>query len=158
MILLKKLTAFALLLVMSLAFFGCGRDDGDLGKQTTVDAENGYTLYEGAPNFRMNDDEDIIKKLNGVKTDGFKVGEANKTGNIKIKADAVAIAKQEVDVKYNSIRVFYDRTRGIWKIVFGNDVEKVDENKVKSVETAVAETVYVDEDGYTLMTYMGEVK
>ena len=155
---MKKTVAFALAALLSLMLFGCGKDDGDLGKQTTIDTENGYTMVEEVKKFKMNDDETLMKKLDGIKKDGFKIGFENKTGDIGTKADAIAIAKGEVEVKYNSIRVNYDRTRGIWKIVFSNDVENKDENGMKSVESDVLETVYVDEDGYTLMTYMGEIK
>lgn len=155
---MKKFSAFLIAFAVAFALFGCGKNDGDLGKQTTIDEENGYTLVQEVKMFKMNDDEKIIKTLDGVKKDGFRTGADNKAGEIDVKSDAINIAKTEIDVKYNSIRVSFDRTRGIWKIVFSNDVENVDENGMKSVESDVIETVYVDEDGYTLMTYMGEVK
>lgn len=145
-------------MLMLLVLFGCGKSDGGLGKQTTVDEENGYTLVAEVKTFKMNDDERLMKKLDGIKEDGFKTGIENATGDIGTKADAIEIARGEVDVKYNSIRISYDRTRGIWKVVFSNDVEEKDENGMKHVESDVVETVYVDEDGYTLLTYMGEIK
>ena len=155
---MKKITALFLSAFIVFALFGCGRNDGDLGKQTTVDEQNGYTLVQEVKSFSMNDDERAMKKLEGVQTDGFKTGEENKTGNIGTKSDAIAIAKGEADVKYNSIRINYDRTRGVWKIVFSNDEEITNEEGVKHVESDVLETVYVDEDGYTLAIYKGEVK
>lgn len=155
---MKKITAILLSVFMATAFFGCGKDNGDLGKQTTVDEQNGYTLVQEVKTFSMNDDERAMKKLDGVRTDGFKIGEENKTGNIGTKSDAIAIAKGEADVKYNGIRVNYDRTRGVWKIVFSNDEEITDNEGMKHVESDILETVYVDEDGYTLAMYKGEVK
>lgn len=155
---MKKFVALTLSLFMAAAFFGCGKDDGDLGKQTTVDEQNGYTLVQEVKTFKMNDDERTMKNLDGVQKDGFKTTEENKTSNIKTKSDAIEIAKGEADVKYNSVRVAFDRTRGIWKVTFSNDEELTDEAGMKHVESDVLETVYVDEDGYTLMLYKGEVK
>lgn len=155
---MKKITALFLSVFIAFALFGCDRNDGDLGKQTTVDEQNGYTLVQEVKTFSMNDDERAMKKLDGIQTDGFKTGEENKTGNIGTKSDAIAIAKGETDVKYNSIRINYDRTRGVWKIVFSNDEVLTDDAGMKYVESNVVETVYVDEDGYTLAVYKGEVK
>lgn len=155
---MKKILAAAISAVLMLALFGCGKNDGDLGKQTTVDKQNGYTLVQEVKNFKMNDDEKAMKKLDEVQKDGFRTGEENKTDGIKTKSDAIEIAKKEASVKYNSIRVNFDRTRGIWKIVFSNDEEIKDEEGMKHVESDVLETIYVDEDGYTLLIYKGEVK
>lgn len=155
---MKKIIALALSLFMAAAFFGCGKDNGDLGKQTTVDEQNGYTLVQEVKTFKMNDDERTMKKLDGVQKEGFKISEANKTGDVKVKSDALEIAKGEVNVKYNSVRVAFDRTQGIWKVTFSNDKELTDEEGMKHVESDVLETVYVDEEGYTLMLYKGEVK
>lgn len=155
---MKKIIALALSMFMAAVFFGCGKDDGDLGKQTTVDEQNGYTLVQEVKTFKMNDDERAMKKLDGVQKEGFKISEANKTGDVKVKSDALEIAKGEVDVKYNSVRVAFDRTQGIWKVTFSNDKELTDEEGMKHVESDVLETVYVDEEGYTLMLYKGEVK
>ena len=155
---MKKIIALALSMFMAAVFFGCGKDDGDLGKQTTVDEQNGYTLVQEVKTFKMNDDERAMKKLDGVQKEGFKISEANKTGDVKVKSDALEIAKGEVDVKYNSVRVAFDRTQGIWKVTFSNDKELTDEEGMKHVESDVLETVYIDEEGYTLMLYKGEVK
>jgi len=155
---MKKAVALFLSLFMAFSLFGCGKNDGDLGKQTTVDEKNGYTLVQEVKTFKMNDDESAMKKLDGVQKDGFKIGEENKTGEVSTKSDAIEIAKAEADTEYNSIRVAFDRTRGIWKITFSNDKEIVNEEGMKHVESQILETVYVDEDGYTLAIYKGEVK
>lgn len=155
---MKKLIALSLSAFLALTLFGCGKNNGDLGKQTTVDEQNGYTLVQEVKNFSMNDDEEALKKLEGVKTDGFKIGEANKLGDIGTKSEVIEIAKGEADVKYNSILVSFDRTQGVWKVVFSNDKEITDENGMKHVEKDILETVYVDEEGYTLSVYKGEVK
>ena len=155
---MKKFAAFLLVFAVAFAVYGCGKDDGDLGKQTTIDEANGYTLVEEVKIFKMNDDETLMKKLDGIKEEGFKTVYENRTGKVSSKSDAISIAKKEVEASYNSIRVYFDRTRGIWRVVFSNDIQNVDENGMKSVAMDVVETVYVDEDGYTLMTYMGEIK
>lgn len=155
---MKKIISACLFAVIMLSLFGCGKNDGDLGKQTTVDKENGYTLVQEVKTFKMNADEKAMKKLDGVQKDGFKTGEENQTGGIGTKDDAIKIAKKEIAVKYNSIRVAFDRTRGIWKIIFSNDEEIKDSDGMKHVESDVVQTVYVDEDGYTLAIYKGEVK
>lgn len=155
---MKKIAALSLSVFLTLALFGCGKNNGDLGKQTTVDEQNGYTLVQEVKNFSMNDDEEALKKLEGVRTDGFKIGETNKLGDIGTKSDVIEIAKGEADVKYNSILVSFDRTRGVWKVIFSNDEEITDENGMKHVEKDILETVYIDEEGYTFAIYKGEVK
>lgn len=155
---MKKIIAFSLTVILIVSLSACSKHDGDLGKQTTIDEQNGYTLVQEVVNFKMNDDERAMKKLDGVQKSGFATTEDNPMGAVRNKNDALAVAKKEVSVSYNSIRNYFDRTQGKWKIVFSNDVEKVDENGMKHVESNVVETVYVDEDGYTLIIYMGEVK
>lgn len=155
---MKKIISACLFAVIMLSLFGCGKNDGDLGKQTTVDKENGYTLVQEVKTFKMNNDEKAMKKLDGVQKDGFKTGEENQTGGIGTKDDAIKIAKKEIAVKYNSIRVAFDRTRGIWKVTFSNDEEIKNSDGIKHVESDVVQTVYVDENGYTLAIFKGEVK
>lgn len=46
MIFMKKIVAVLLTAVIAITFFACGKKEGDLGKQTTVDKKNGYTLVE----------------------------------------------------------------------------------------------------------------
>lgn len=154
---MKKIFSVLLAVILPIILFGC-RDDGDLGKQTTVDAKNNCTIYEGTGMFKMNDDESAMKKLDGVQRDGFKFnkGDANVTA-INTRSDVLEIAKKEATVDYNSIRVAFDRTRGIWRVVFGNDTTKEVDGK-QTITTTAVETVYIDEDGYTLAMYRGEVK
>lgn len=155
---MKKIIISVLLIALTVVFFGCSKGNGDLGKQTTVDKDNGYTLVQEVKTFKMNDDEKAMKQLDGVQKDGFVTDEANKTGDVASKTDAIDLAKKEVSLSYNSIRVNFDRTRGIWKIVFSNDEEIKGDDGQKHVESNVVETVYVDEEGYTIAIYKGEVK
>lgn len=145
---MKKFAALILIISMSITLFACKAKEGDLGKQTTVDKENGYTLVQEVRNFSFNKDEDEIEKNPKAKFDGFVTGEKNPAGDIKIKSDALKIAQNEVKFKYNKINYYYDRTRGVWKIVFSKDTVKED----KQIDSVVLGTVYVDEDGYTLAT------
>ena len=46
---MKRIVAVLLTAVIAITFFACGKKEGDLGKQTTVDKKNGYTLVEDPP-------------------------------------------------------------------------------------------------------------
>lgn len=144
---MKKIIAVLLAVVISMTFFACGKKEGDLGKQTTVDKKNGYTLVEEVLTFKYNDDEEEIKKNPNAKTDGFVTNESNAVGKVNTKSAVFDIAKKEVSDKFNKINFAFDRTQGIWRVTFSMDTvsgEKTTSEKVM--------TVYVDEDGYTLAT------
>lgn len=144
---MKKTIAVLLAVVISMMFFACGKKEGDLGKQTTVDKKNGYTLVEEVLTFKYNDDEEEIKKNPNAKTDGFVTNESNAVGKVNTKSAVLDIAKKEVSDKFNKINFAFDRTQGIWRVTFSMDTvsgEKTTSEKVM--------TVYVDEDGYTLAT------
>lgn len=144
---MKKIIAGLLAVVVSMTFFACGKKEGDLGKQTTVDKKNGYTLVEEVLTFKYNDDEEEIKKNPNAKTDGFVTNESNAVGKVNTKSAVLDIAKKEVSDKFNKINFAFDRTQGIWRVTFSMDTvsgEKTTSEKVM--------TVYVDEDGYTLAT------
>ena len=144
---MKKIIAVLLAVVISMTFFACGKKEGDLGKQTTVDKKNGYTLVEEVLTFKYNDDEEEIKKNPNAKTDGFVTNESNAVGKVNTKSAVLDIAKKEVSDKFNKINFAFDRTQGIWRVTFSMDTvsgEKTTREKVM--------TVYVDEDGYTLAT------
>lgn len=144
---MKKIIAVLLAVVVSMTFFACGKKEGDLGKQTTVDKKNGYTLVEEVLTFKYNDDEEEIKKNPNAKTDGFVTNESNAVGKVNTKSAVLDIAKKEVSDKFNKINFAFDRTQGIWRVTFSMDTvsgEKTTSEKVI--------TVYVDEDGYTLAT------
>lgn len=144
---MKKTIAVLLAVVISMTFFACGKKEGDLGKQTTVDKKNGYTLVEEVLTFKYNDDEEEIKKNPNAKTDGFVTNESNAVGKVNTKSAVLDIAKKEVSDKFNKINFAFDRTQGIWRVTFSMDTvsgEKTTSEKVM--------TVYVDEDGYTLAT------
>ena len=144
---MKKTIAVLLAVVISMTFFACGKKEGDLGKQTTVDKKNGYTLVEEVLTFKYNDDEEEIKKNPNAKTDDFVTNESNAVGKVNTKSAVLDIAKKEVSDKFNKINFAFDRTQGIWRVTFSMDTvsgEKTTSEKVM--------TVYVDEDGYTLAT------
>ena len=144
---MKKIIAVLLTVVISMTFFACGKKEGDLGKQTTVDKKNGYTLVEEVLTFKYNDDEEEIKKNPNAKTDGFVTNESNAVGKVNTKSAVLDIAKKEVSDKFNKINFAFDRTQGIWRVTFSMDT--VSGEKTTSEKDM---TVYVDEDGYTLAT------
>lgn len=145
---MKKILCIVLPIVLCLSLFGCKKDENDLGKQTVIDKENGYTLVQEVLSFKFNNDEKELKKNSNAKFDGFNVT-ADKPMPMNTKKDAIAIAQKEIDFEYNKIKVFYDRTRGIWKVVFFIDSESEANGKTVTNSTEKG-TVYVDEDGYTL--------
>ena len=146
---------FALFLTALLAFtlFGCGEQEGDLGKQTTVDEQNGYTLTQEVKMFKFKEEEDSLEKIENLRKDGFKVTEENATGEIKTKADAFELALKEVTVEFNTITSYFDRTRGIWKVIFSDVTETEAEDGSISRTSVTKETIYLDEAGYTLYAY-----
>ncbi|MBP3442877.1 MAG: hypothetical protein J6L62_08755 [Clostridia bacterium] len=150
---MKKIIAFLIVAVLSLSLFGCGDKDGDLGKQTTVDEKNGYTITQEVKTFKFKEDEDSLEEKENLRKDGFKVTKENTSGAVKTKSDAFDIALQEVTVDFNTMTAYFDRTRGIWKIVFSDVTESTAEDGSISRESVTKETVYVDELGYTLYAY-----
>ena len=145
---MKKIIAVILMIAVVLSLSACGKKkEGDLGKQTTIDEENGYTLVEEVLPFKFNKDEKELKKDPNAKMSGFVTDESNAAGKISVKSQAVEIAKKEVTEKFNKVNIAYDRTQGIWRIKFSLDTV----TEEKTTNTPVM-TVYVDEDGYTLAT------
>lgn len=145
---MKKIIAVILMIAVALSLSACGKKkEGDLGKQTTIDEKNGYTLVEEVLPFKFNKDEKELKKDPNAKMIGFVTNESNAAGKISVKSQAVEIAKKEVTEKFNKVNIAYDRTQGIWRIKFSLDTV----TEEKTTNTPVM-TVYVDEDGYTLAT------
>lgn len=145
---MKKFIAVILMIAVALSLSACGKKkEGDLGKQTTIDEKNGYTLVEEVLPFKFNKDEKELKKDPNAKMSGFVTNESNAAGKISVKSQAVEIAKKEVTEKFNKVNIAYDRTQGIWRIKFSLDTV----TEEKTTNTSVM-TVYVDEDGYTLAT------
>lgn len=150
---MKRFFALFLTAFLAFALFGCGEQEGDLGKQTTVDAQNGYTLTQEVKTFKFKEEEDALGEIENLRKDGFKVTPENTSGEIKTKADAFEIALQEVTVEFNTITSYFDRTRGIWKVIFTDVTETQSEDGSISRTSVTKETIYVDEDGYTLYAY-----
>ncbi len=149
---MKKITAFLLTALIALSLFGCNKNDGDLGKQTTVDKDNGYTLVQEVKPFKFSEEEDNLMEMKGLRVDGFKVPATEELENpIKTKDDVLKIALQEVTAEYNTITIYFDRTRGFWKVIFSTDTEKTAEDGTVSRESTPKEAVYIDEDGYTFL-------
>lgn len=147
---MKKFAAIILTLALTFSLYACGKDDG-LGKQTSVNKDEGYTIVNEVVPFQYKKIKDDLKINKNARLSGFVTNEENKTGDVATKMDALAIAKKEVTDSYNKINIAYDRTRGIWRVVFS--IDTVTDEKT---ENTVVMTVYVDEEGYTLATVKGE--
>lgn len=150
---MKRIFALILMAALALTLFGCGEKEGDLGKQTTVDAQNGYTITQEVKTFKFKEEEDSLEEIENLRKDGFKVTAENTSGEIKTKSDAFDIALQEVTVEFNTITSYFDRTRGIWKVIFTDVTETEAEDGSISRTSVTKETIYLDEDGYTLFAY-----
>ena len=150
---MKKVVSLLLLVVISITFLACNKNEGDLGKQTTVNKDNGYTLVQEVKPFKFSDEEDELENIKGIRTEGFKVTQENAKGAIKTKADVIEIAQQEASSDYNQIQVFFDRTTGIWKTVFSVTTTTTAEDGTVTRDSVIKETVYIDEDGYTLLAF-----
>lgn len=148
---MKKIIAALLVAVLAFSLYACGKEDG-LGKQTTIDTENGYTIVQGVMTFKYKEVSKDFKNNPNAKTEGFVVSEDKAVGKFDTKTEALAIAKQEVTDEYNSVSFSFDRTKGIWQVKFSVDTEVGDK-----IESKTVMTVYVDEnDGYTVATVKGE--
>ena len=150
---MKKVISVLLLVAVCFTFFACGHKDGDLGKQTTVNEENGYTLVQEVKPFKFSEEEDSLKGMKTLRIDNFKVTPENTEGAVKTKSDAIEIAIKEAVSEYNMINVYHDRTRGIWKVVFSEATDTKEADGSISRDIYSVETVYVDEDGYTLLCF-----
>ncbi len=150
---MKKIISCLLLIAVCFTFFACGKQDGDLGKQTTVDAQNGYTITNEVKNFQFKLEEDALEENENLRKDGFKVSKENAKGKIMSKTGAFDIALQEATVEFNTVTAYFDRTRGIWKVVFSDVTETTAEDGSISRASVTKESVYIDEAGYTLYAY-----
>lgn len=133
---MKKAVAFLLVLVFAFSFAGC--DSDDLGLQTVKDEEHGIVEFNTVHSFDFSD----FKKehADSAKTDGFVNTEPKEFHN---KVDAKELAEKELPegYKYNTIRMFFDRTEGIWMVVFSTE----NEDGTVSAKCSVC----VEDTGYT---------
>lgn len=141
---MKKFTAILLAVLMTATLFGCGKKDPtDLGNRTTVDKSNGYSIIQEVLPFEYSEDRKAFD--DSVQLDGFKTSETNPGAAAKTKSSALEIAKQEVTENFDTVKFQYDRTRGIWKVIF-----IIAADGTPTSEEKIIATVYVDEDGYAL--------
>ncbi len=133
---MKKLTALLLTIVFVLCFAGCNSDD--LGKQTIKDDEHGVVEFNTVNSFDFSDFKKEHEET--AKTEGFVNTEAKEFHN---KTDARELALKELPegYSYNTIKIFYDRTEGIWMVEFST-VNDSDEVTSKC-------SVCVEDSGYT---------
>lgn len=155
---MKKIIALLLCVVVSASIFtACGKKEGDEGKATTLATtpgnESEITLYNEVISFEFKKEEDAIEEKPTFREDGFKVTKENTKYKSKLtKSDVLNIAYEEVTVEYNTVKRYYDKTRGIWKVEF-LDMTETETNKEITREFKLKEAVYIDEEGYTLYAY-----
>ncbi|MBQ8784061.1 MAG: hypothetical protein IJZ57_09885 [Clostridia bacterium] len=133
---MKKLVAFLLVLCFAFCFAGCNSDD--LGLQTVKDEEQGIVEFNTVNSFDFSD----FKKEHSdtAKTEGFVNTEPKEFHN-KVDAKELAVKELPEGYKYNTIRIFYDRTEGIWMVAFSTETEEG--------EVTAKCSVCVEDSGYT---------
>lgn len=95
------------------------------------------------PAFSFADESKMYKENDpGVKTDGFK-----NTSKVDVKDQTAAVerAKNECTIGYDSTRVSFDSAEKVWKIVFSTQGV-----------LGGCQSVYLDENGVTLLIVYGE--
>lgn len=129
---MKKLIAVILAAVILVSFGACSKK-GDLGKQTTTNAQ-GVVEYNTVSTFDFSD----FKKENADKavTEGFKNSEASKCLD---KGAAKKLALNELDegFEYDTLKIAYDRTEGMWRVSYSSSAAQ------KAVH------ICIDSDGLT---------
>ena len=133
---MKKLVAFLLVAVIALSFAACGGND--LGKQTLVDTEHGVVEYNTVNPFDFSDFKKEHKAT--AKTEGFVNTEDKEFYN---KTDAKELAAKELPegYSYNTVKIFYDRTEGIWMVEYST----VEEDDTVSSKMSIC----IEETGHT---------
>ncbi len=133
---MKKLVAFLLVAVFVFSFAGCGGDD--LGLQTVKDEEQGVVEYNTVNTFDFSEFKEEHKDT--AKTQGFANTEPKEFHN---KTDAKALASKELPegYKYNTIKIFFDRTEGIWLVEYSTENE--------AGEVTAKCSVCIEDSGYT---------
>lgn len=131
---MMKKFALALMAVVMIFSFAACKDKGDLGAQTTTNAQ-GVVEYNTVSTFDYSD----FAKVNADKavTDGFKVTEG-KGCTDKTAAKNIAAKEFSGDFTYTSVKLSYDRSEGIWRVSYISD--------------ANTEHICIDETGKTVLT------
>ena len=129
---MKKIIAVIIVAVLLVSFGACSKKD-DLGKQTTTNAQ-GMVEYNTVKTFDFSD----YKKENADKavTEGFKNTKASACLD-KAAAKRLAANELDKDFEYDTLRISYDRTEGMWMVSYSSSV------------TQKAVNVCIDSDGLT---------
>ena len=123
---MKRIVALLAALVLVLSLCACSKDD--LGKQTQVNA--GIVEYNTVVSF---DYSDYLKEH---EASAVKEGIANTKETTCIDkgtAKKLAINELESSFKYNTVRISYDRTEGIWMVTYSTTDENKNETNTLSV-------------------------
>ena len=123
---MKRIVALLAALVFVLSLCACSKDD--VGKQTQVNA--GIVEYNTVTTF---DYSDYLKEH---EASAVKEGFANTKETTCIDkgtAKKLAINELESSLKYNTVRISYDRTEGIWMVTYSTTDENKNESNTMSV-------------------------
>ncbi|MGN1478265.1 MAG: hypothetical protein ACI4XH_00740 [Acutalibacteraceae bacterium] len=123
---MKRIVALSAALVIILSLCACSKDD--VGKQTQVNA--GIVEYNTVTAF---DYSDFLKEH---EASAVKEGFANTKETTCIDkgtAKKLAINELESSFKYNTVRISYDRTEGIWMVTYSTTDESKNESNTLNV-------------------------
>ena len=131
---MKKILAVCMALLLALSFAACGKK-GDLGKQTTKSAE-GIVEYNTVDTFDFGD----YKKETADKavTEGFVNAEKSACFD-KGTAKKLAVKELTDGFTYDTVKIAFDRTEGVWKVSYIASAANKSEN------------VCIDSDGLTVL-------
>lgn len=143
---MKKIIPVILILCLAVSLFGC--TSKNLGKQTTVvgDGDSSYIVYNEVTHFDYDDFKDAYSDItSGVQLAGFSNTE---TKACKTKDTAIELAKNEINSSFDSVKLYYDETQGIWQVDF--IVSADEKNSTPEKRTIVC----LDENGKTSMVIL----
>ena len=130
---MKKIISLMLIAFTCVTFASCGKND--LGKQTLVNDAEGYTEYATVSPFDFSDYKK--EKKDKAQTEGF-VNVGGKEFYNKKDAKELALKELPEGYKYNTIKIAYDRTEGMWKVEFST--VKEDGSLSSGISVCIEET------------------
>lgn len=133
---MKKAALIVLSVLMITSFAAC-RKSGDLGEQTKVN-DSGVVEYNTVGTF---DYSEFAKEHEKNST---KEGFVNtKESACRDKGTAKALAEKELadDFTYDTVKIAYDRTEGIWKVEFSQNAQGTGKLSVCIEDTGITKLI-----------------
>lgn len=132
-----KRAALILLSVLMMVSFAACHKKGDLGEQTKTN-DSGVVEYNTVSSFDYSEYAKEHEK--DCVTDGFV---NTKKGTCQDKGTARDLAKKELsdDFIYDTVKIAYDRTEGMWKVEFSQNAQSTGKVSVCIEDTALTKLI-----------------